>query len=124
MNKSTDGNKKYDPLTVALNEYFARNKYAFGVEVLSMAPDLSEVHVRITFISGNQYCCAEAGCHFSMSGLRSIAREQGLVLPERMRVFFHGEVEGGAELECLEQFGLSRYSDSYEYEAEFSDVAE
>lgn len=96
---------------------FAANRATVcSVVVTGAKPDLSEIDIRVTFLAGRAYCCAEPGCHFSLSALRKIATEQGHELPGNLRVSFHGVVEEGAELHLS-----GGPSCRYEYDEVFAD---
>lgn len=88
-------------LNMVFREYFAANRGdPVGVQVTDAVGDT--VQLRVTFLAGHRYCCAEPGCHFGphWNRLRQIASKHYMALPRNLKVCFHGVVEAGAKLEC------------------------
>src|SRR5215213_6474967 len=77
-------------LTVAFTEFLARNRGPcgrpdyYGVRVEGAAENGSEFELTLTFKSGEQYCCAEPGCHTGLNDpevwrcLREVLGRHGL----------------------------------------------
>ena len=107
-------------LNALFRKYFEGHRSRYGIEVVKAASDLSSIEMRLTFLSGETYCCAEPHCHTGtdLSVLRKLASTRELDLPPNCVVHIHGVVKRGAK---LEYGGLPRESEAYEYDAELSD---
>jgi hypothetical protein len=93
-----------------INELLAENRSpGYGIAVRNVANDPPTIDVECRFLSGRTYCCAEPGCHLP----RDLSR---LPMLFGFTIRWHCIVERGAQLKCLETFGLPLDSDGYEYE--------
>lgn len=109
-------------LNALFHDCFARNREpGCSVAVIGAEADLSVIDIRVTFLAGRTYCCAEPGCHFSLPGLRKVAAKHGMALPDRLRVRFYGFVEEGAIFQNLKMTNGSQRVEAYGYECEFTD---
>jgi hypothetical protein len=110
------------PLDEIFEQFFAGNRSpGYGVSVTAVSPDGATIDLRVTFLSGREYCCAEPGCHFGWARLRRIANSRGIEFPSPLTVRWHGVVEKGARLSANVRAGGPAESAGYEYDEVFQE---
>ncbi len=87
----------------------ANRSPGYGIEILGESANPRTIEVRLRFLAGKTYCCAEPGCH-----LPFVSPKGGPL--EHTTILWRCQVEKSARLESLAALGLPLETNGYEYE--------
>lgn len=87
----------------------ANRSPGYEIAVLRVTANPPTIEVRLRFLAGKKYCCAEPGCHLPVMSPKGGPLEHTTIL-------WRCQVEKGARLESLAALGLPLETEGYEYE--------
>jgi hypothetical protein len=93
-----------------IRDLVSANRFpGYEIAILRESLDPPAIEVRIRFLAGRTYCCAEPGCHLPLMSPKGGPLEHTTIL-------WRCQVEKGARLESLAALGLPLETDGYEFE--------